>query len=511
MQVAELIQRAGRKHGDAVAVEDDHGQRSFAEIAERSARLANALLGLGLEPGDRVLDLQSNAVSYVESDFGISTAGMCRVALNYRLSPADWLRIAEDCGARTLILAERFRDVVEDLKAAVDHVVVIGEAGPGELAYESLLAAADAAPPRLDITPEHLISLNYSSGTTGSPKGAMRTHRNRIASLVNMSMDVLGGIPAPDDAWCHAGPITHASGLFVLPHFFHGTRQVLLPTWDTGRFVEAVTERGITGTVLVPTMVARLLADESVTAEQMAGLRRLVYAGAPMPPEQIRRAMERLTPNLLQMYGLVEAIPPVTVLRPVDHHEAVRSNPEVLASAGVPAFGVELKVVDEDGVEVPVGELGEVLTRGDHVMRGYWGIDDGTAAKAVVEGWLHTGDLGRMDEQGRLYLVDRKGDMIISGGYNIYPREVEDVIAELDGVAEVAVVGMEDPDWGQRVVAVYRRRPEAEVDGAAIVAHCAERLAGYKKPKEVHEVDAFPLSSTGKISKKDLKLQLADG
>jgi acyl-CoA synthetase (AMP-forming)/AMP-acid ligase II len=229
-----------------------------------------------------------------------------------------------------------------------------------------------------------------------------------------------------------------------------------------------------------------------------------------MPPEQMRRASELITPRLVQYYGLVEAIPPVTVLDAADHARGLADHPELLTSAGRAALGVELRVVDEDDRPVPCGETGEVVTRGDHVMAGYWNAESRTdLAKTVADGWLHTGDIGRMTEDGHLWLVDRVGDMIISGGYNIYPREVEEVVAEMPAVAEVAVVGVADPDWGQRVVAVVTARAGATVDEAAVVEHCRSRMASYKKPKEVLVVDAFPLNSTGKIAKRVLRDQLS--
>jgi acyl-CoA synthetase (AMP-forming)/AMP-acid ligase II len=257
-------------------------------------------------------------------------------------------------------------------------------------------------------------------------------------------------------------------------------------------------------------MVARLVALPGVSPERLGGLRMLGYAGAPMPPEQMRAAHERLTPNLVQYYGLVEAIPPVTVLDADDHARGLADQPELLSSAGRPALGVELAVVDESGSPLPAGEVGEVVTRGDHVMPGYWDASGRTdLGKAVVDGWLHTGDLGRLDAAGRLSLVDRKGDMIITGGYNVYPREVEDVIAEVPGVHEVAVLGVDDPEWGQRVTALYTVHAGSAVSADQVLDHCRGRLASYKKPKDVRRVDEFPLSSTGKIAKKVLREQLA--
>ena len=506
MDIGTLVTRAAQRFGDRVAVEGPDGDRTFAQLGDRVARIANSLLAQGLRPGDRVLDLQRNSTTYLETDLAIRAAGLVRAALNYRLHPSDWERIAADSGARGLVYDPAFEEQTEALRSGIDVVVCTGD-GPG-LSLEKLIADAPAGriPAR---EPDALCGLHYSSGTTGHPKGAQRTHRNWMASVVNMTHDVLGGPPGPHDCYVHAGPITHTSGLFVLPFLVAGARQVVQPAWDPEGFVVAVRERGATHTAIVPTMVARLLAS-GADRDDLRGLKMLGYAGAPMPPEQMRQAHDRLTPNLVQYYGLVEAIPPVTVLDASDHARGLAGEPDLLTSAGRPALGVEIAVVDEDGREVPPGETGEVVTRGDHVMAGYWNADRrDDLSKSVVAGWLHTGDVGRLSADGHLWLVDRKGDMIISGGYNIYPREVEDVIAEVPSVAEVAVVGVADQDWGQRVVALVTARPGESVDPDAVLAHCRERMASYKKPKEVRVVTELPLNSTGKIAKKVLREQLA--
>ena len=499
MDVGRLVARAARRFADRIAVDGPQGQQTYAQLGDRVTRLARGLLSLGLQPGDRVLDLQTNQNTYIETDLATASAGLVRVALNYRLHPDDWARIAEDCGAVALIYDARFAEQTEALRNGMKHVVAIGDA-PG-IDYERLISGTSAEPLNLDIAPDALVSLNYTSGTTGRPKGVRRTHRNRMASLVAMTFDVLGGIPGPDDVYLHAGPITHTSGLFVLPFLAAGARQLIHPKYDPQAVVESVKHQGVTHTALVPTMIARLLALPDI--EPLSTLKMLGYAGAPMPAEQIRQAHQKLTPNLVQYYGLVEAIPPVTVLDAADHAKGLSDQPELLTSAGRPCFGVEVRVVDSDGTPLPPGEIGEVITRGDHVMLGYWGAA-GDAVKAVRDGWLHTGDLGRLDAEGRLWLVDRKGDMIITGGYNVYPREVEDAIAEVPGVSQVAVVGVSDPEWGQRIVALYTGTASED----AIAAHCRATLASYKKPKEIRRVDSFPLNSTGKIAKNVLRAEL---
>ncbi|HEX6935146.1 MAG TPA: AMP-binding protein, partial [Actinomycetes bacterium] len=326
MDVGQIVARAARRFARQVAVEGPDRTLTFAELGDRVARLANGLRALGLQPGDRVLDLQSNSTTYLETDLAIRAASLVRVALNYRLHPSDWARIADDAGAVALLYDARFAEQTEDLRSGLGHgrVVVVGD-GPGT-AYEDILRRA-AATPLPPVDADALCGLHYSSGTTGHPKGAQRTHRNWLASLVNMTVDVIGAPPAPGDVYAHAGPITHTSGLFVLPFLATGATQLVMPSWDPEAFVDAVEHRGVTHTAMVPTMVARLLALPDMDRSRLAGLRMLGYAGAPMPPEQMRQAYDRLTPHLVQYYGLVEAIPPVTLLDAADHERGLRSEP----------------------------------------------------------------------------------------------------------------------------------------------------------------------------------------
>lgn len=514
MDVGTIVARSMRRYRDRIAVEGPEGSITFGEIGSRIFQLARALKELGLVEGDRVLDLQSNQNTYIESDLGISSAGLCRVALNYRLHPTDWVRITKDCGAKVLIMDAKFWDEAGPVREIVDHIILINGDHDGTINYENFLANQSTEPLLLAVNPDSLVSLNYSSGTTGNPKGAIRTHRNRLASLGNIVTDIFGRTLNENDCWVHAGPVTHTSGLFVLPYFAFGAKQIVQAKYEPEALVEAIQDRGANATALVPTMVARLLAMEDMTREKMSNLKMLGYAGAPMPPEQIRQCYDRITKKMVQYYGLVEAIPPVTVLSVADHELGLFTDPEILTSAGNPCTTVEIRIVDEAGKDVAQGEIGEVITRGDHVMRGYYGAagSDPTVTKAVRDGWLHTGDLGRLDLENRLFLVDRKGDMIISGGYNIYPREIEDVIAEVSDISEVAVMGVFDAEWGQRVVAMVTLTPNATAKGGDLVnkvlEHCKSRMATYKKPKEVLIVDSFPLNSTGKIAKKVLKQEL---
>jgi acyl-CoA synthetase (AMP-forming)/AMP-acid ligase II len=504
MFVSTLLARAVERWPRRPALVDGDRVLTYAALGDRVGRLANALRGLGLEPGDGVLDLQSNSHTYVETDLALGVAGLVRVAVNNRLTVDEWSYIAENSGARALVYGKGYAGAAEDLRDRVPSLeVLVGVDGTGPgAAYETLLERSSPRASAARSGGDTLVSLNYSSGTTGRPKGCMRTARNRYASTQDMLLSLFGGALGPDDVWLHAGPITHASGLFVLPHIAAGASQVVLSRFDPEEVVRVLHARGVTGTVLVPTMLERVLAALPAAvdpAQRFPALRRVTYAGAPMAPERIEVARDALAGRLVQFYGLVEAIPPVTVLAADEHAER-----RLLPSAGRAVLGVALDVVGEDGATVPPGEIGELVVGGDHVMAGYWGLDDATG-KAIRDGWLWTGDMAHRDGDGYVTLVDRKGDMIITGGYNVFPREIEEVLAEDPAVAEVAVVGVPDADWGEAVTAFVVAAGGADVDLPRLQELCASRLSSFKKPKTIRVVDDLPKTATGKIARKAVR------
>ncbi|MGH2945016.1 MAG: AMP-binding protein [Solirubrobacteraceae bacterium] len=501
MFVSTLLARAAARWPERTAVVDGDIRLTYRELAARVLRLANGLAGLGLEPGDRVLDLQRNGHTYVETDLACAVAGVVRVPVNVRLTPAEWSYIAANAGARGLVYGEEFEDAVGELLdlPGLKVCVGIGGGGPG-WDYEDLLSRSSATAPSHREAPDDIVSLNYSSGTTGKPKGCIRTAANRHASTVDTLLSIYEGTLAGDDVFLHAGPLTHASGLFVLPHIAVGATQLILRRFDAEEVRGTLESSRVTATVLVPTMLERLLATfGGEEPPRLPALRRLAYAGAPMPPDRIARAHDLLAGRLVQFYGLVEAIPPLTVLSPADHDvEHLR------ASAGRPVLGAALDVVDEAGRSLPLRQPGELMVGGLHVMDGYWADEEATV-KSVRDGWLHTGDIAWLGEDGYVRLVDRKADMIITGGFNVMPREVELVLGEADGVAEVAVVGLPDPAWGEAVTAFVVPAAGATLDSSGLLEHCAARLSGFKKPKRIEIVSDLPRASTGKVSRSALR------
>ncbi|HEV2030423.1 MAG TPA: AMP-binding protein [Candidatus Dormibacteraeota bacterium] len=499
MDVGSILERTTSLYPDRPAVIDGDRTIRYRELDDRVNRLANAMLGSGLKPGDRVIDLQHNAHQYIEADLALSRAGLVRVPVNTRLTSADWAFIANDSKARGLIYGEGFAGAAEELLDRLGGLdVVVGvEQGPG-LRYEELLAAASPNPNRARRSPSELVSINYSSGTTGRPKGCMRTVGNRLASTVDFLVNLFEGGLSSLDVWLHAGPITHASGLFVLPHIAMGACQVVLSKFDPLEAVGLVEKHHVTGTVWVPTMIERVIAND-LSGHDLASLRRVAYAGSPMAPDRIRAANAMLAGRMVQFYGMVEAIPPLTVLTQKDHDE--RGAGTRLGSAGRPCLGVELEIVGEDGAPVATGNVGELVVGGEHVMAGYWGMEEATG-KALRDGRLWTGDMAWRDDGGYITIVDRKNDMIISGGYNVYPREVEDLLKTDPSVADAVVLGVPDPDWGQAVTAVVVVRSGTAPDRDRLFDLCRRGLAQFKRPKRIDFVDSIPQTPAGKINRK---------
>jgi acyl-CoA synthetase (AMP-forming)/AMP-acid ligase II len=473
MRIGELIRRAGATFGAAPALVDDRRTMSFAEFDEATDRLGNALLASGFEPGDRVAVLLPNSVESVVAYYGLVKAGLVRVPLNARETPTEHAHKLADSQARGLIHGGAAPGEVE---RSID---------PDEL--EALMRKGSSAPCTVELALDDPYRLAYSGGTTGKPKGVVLTTRTELAEVTNFLLDMLPDV-GPGDVMLHAAPVTHGSGAFVLPHLVRGAASVIMTKFDAGGFLEAAERHRATATFLVPTMIAMLLEEPNAASADLA-LRRLCYGGAPIAPTVLERALNTLGPVFVQTYGQAEAPLCITLLRPEDHDRA--------GSAGRPYTLVEMAVVGDDGVPVAAGETGEVVTRGQHVMAGYWRNPEATAAAIGPDGWLRTGDMGRLDDDGFLYLVDRRNDMIISGGFNVYPREVEDTLKSHPAVLEAVAVGLPDEKWGERVAAAVTTR--TPVDAADLEAFCAERMAGYKRPRRLEVWDDIPLSPVGKV------------
>ena len=499
MNIANHMVRAGLTHGERPAVaRADAVLLSYQALAERVARLAGGITcRLGLKPGDRVALTMKNCPQYLEILYACWHAGLVVVPVNAKLHPSEFAYILENAGARLCFATADLADTAATLVGgALESVVAV----PGK-EYEKLMASEPSS--LVAREPDDSAWLFYTSGTTGKPKGATLTHRSLLSMCFCYFADVDPG--GPWKAILHAAPMSHGSGLYSLPHVTQASCHVVP---ESGGFdvdeVYAVIRRwpGISF-FAAPTMVKRLL--DHPRDEDTANLKTIIYGGGPMYVEDCRAGLDRFGPKLSQLYGQGESPMTITALNASAH--AATEHPrwlERLASAGVPQSVVEVQVADADDHPLPPGELGEVLVRGDSVMSGYWSDPEATAS-TLRGGWLHTGDLGVFDEDGFLTLKDRSKDVIISGGANIYPREVEEVLLRHPGVAQASVIGRPDREWGEAVVAYVVPATGAGIDTSDLDDFCLQHIARFKRPRDYRVLDSLPKNNYGKILKTALR------
>ncbi|UNK71501.1 AMP-binding protein [Microbacterium sp. H1-D42] len=500
--IGDVVDAAARLHTRRVAVRDAQGELTFAELRSRAHRLADSLLRAGLLPGDRVLEAVPNSTDVIVTDLALALAGLVRVPLNPRLGSREWRAIASDSGARALIVDDRIRGadgerITHELRTETTVRVDAGE-------LDALVAAGSVDARLPTSSPDDLIGLAYSSGTTGTPKGARRTHRMRLASMRAMLRDVLA--PTGDvDAYLHAGPAIHTSGLFVLPMLALGAVQVMAQHPTPSAIAATIAAEHITHLAIVPSVIDALTRLPQAERSAFAGVRMLAYAGAPMAPVLIRRAAELLTDRLVQYYGLVEAMPPLTVLTIDDHRRGLRGAPRLLTSAGHVVPGVRIEILGGESI-------GEVAVSGPMVTAGYWNAAERTdLGKAVQGGALLTGDIGTL-EGDVLWLTDRRSDMLISGGYNVYPSEVEVAVASSAGIRSVAVVGLPDERWGQRIALAYTTAGGDDLSDAQQreLGDRLAHLARHKRPKVCRHLSELPLGATGKVDRRAVVSRLLE-
>ena len=484
--------------------------------SSRSARLANALLDAGASAENPAATLLPNTLEFVEVDVACTRAGVTRLGISDRLSADECRYLLSDSEAAVLVSTPALLEpLAGDLPDSLRLVLVVGgEAGPlGEgpiplFRYEEALSRASGSltvAPVPASTPNYIL---YTSGTTGRPKGATHTHGSRAASTLNMLASELA--LGPRSVMVHAGPLTHGSGSKIISFLAAGGANVVLPKFTPEAFAQAVADEGGTHTFLVPTMIQRLLEAGDAVAVQVSAMEQISFGGSPISAALFLRAIDSFGPILTQVYGSCEAPHPVTLLRPQDYGGADASD-SVLTSAGRVAYGIDAMFVDDDGAEVPYGELGELLIRAANLMQGYWHNEAATDDVFTDDGWYRAGDLATVDDKGYVTFQDRKRDLIISGGLNVYPSEVERAIAEHPRVREVAVVGAPDAEWGEAVVAYVVATDGDQLDASEIIEWTRERLAHYKKPQRVEFLERLPLGSSNKVLKRELRDKLWQG
>jgi len=521
VNLGRLLTQARRRIPSAPAISQGARTLSYADFDDRSDALAHALADRGLRQGDRVAVLLANAPELLETMFACFKAGYGFVPLNAKFRPDEVSYHLQDSGAAALVVDAAGGDVAVQADTGDTALIAVGDPRDGFAEYESLVQGATGrGSVAVDVDRDDVAWLFYTSGTTGRPKGAILTHG--VLDFVTASW--LADLTPMDErsVTLHAAPLTHGAGFHALATTARGAHHVLTPagSFDPAGILALMRSAGVTCTWLVPTQIVMLTDHLAGRRADLPGLRHIVYGGAAFAPADLKVALEVFGPRLVQLYGQGETPMTATVLPPEDHASALAGDrSERLASAGFARPGMDVRIHDGDDRELPAGEVGEVVVRGPAVMTGYWQRPAETAA-ALRHGWLHTGDLGRMDERGYVYLLDRAKDMIISGGSNVYAVEVEAVLTEHPAVREVAVVGVPDRTWGELVVAVVVPEERADQPDRPLAvaspeltgqweAHCREQLATYKRPRRYVLLDALPRNAYGKVPKRVLREQLA--
>ena len=509
MNASQLLTKSARTFPENPALV--HGPKSltYAQFNTRANRLANTLCRLGIKQGDTVAVLQYNYPETLESIFACFKTGCGCVPINFRLHPNEFAFIIDHSEAKAVILSPEFNEAIISIRDRIPkarHLITLSDAEGELLDYEEILSAESDQFRDADTQPDDLAWLFYTSGTTGMPKGAMLTHRNLMAMTMNFYADICPGF-GPDDVILHAAPLSHGSGLYALPNIGKAATNVILASksFDPELVLKTIQEYRVTNMFVAPTMIKLMVESNAVDRYDHGSLKALNYGGAPMLVEDLKQAMAKLGPCLVQLFGQAESPMTITYLPHRDH--ALEGGPEQmkrLASAGLPRTDVEVKIFDGNDKELPPGETGEIVTRSDLVMKGYWRNPEATA-ETIKGGWLHTGDMGYMDERGYLFIMDRSKDMIISGGENIYPREIEEVLIKHAAIREVAVIGIPDPKWGEAIKAVVSLLPGQSATEEDLISFCKNNIASYKKPKSVDFMDELPKNNYGKILKRDLR------
>jgi acyl-CoA synthetase (AMP-forming)/AMP-acid ligase II len=494
MNLGYLVTRAARYWGARVAVKDDFKTLTYSELEDRTNRLAHALNDLGLSEGDRVAVLAWNRSEIVEAEVALFKGGFTRVPINARLSEDEVAHVCRDSAVKVLLTDQAHLSAAEKALAGADSLTTLLVMGDS---YETALQQAAITPVYVDLNPDDVMVHHYTSGSSGVLKAAMQTARNRCEILRKITFRSRL-FPDTPEVFLHVGPITHVSGMALMPLLSQGHTNVILSRFDVDHYLSTAQREKVTQTYLVPTMINRILAAPNRGDFDLSALKMIRYGAAPISPARLREAVAFFGPILNQSYGAGETCSSVTILTEADHALAMTDRPELFQSCGRALFETEVKVVDEAGQDLPANQPGELVVRGDDVMAGYYNAPELTAP-VLKDGYYHTGDIAYIDETGYIFIVDRKKDMIVTGGFNVYPNEVEHALFEHPDVFEACVVGVPDQDLGEAVKAVVVPRAGIDIDSDGLIAHCKDKLGKFKKPHSVEVVPELPKNDAGKI------------
>ncbi|MCA0301413.1 MAG: fatty acid--CoA ligase [Proteobacteria bacterium] len=500
--LADIVRRHAAERPDAPALVHAGRTTSYGALDRAASRVANGLVAEGLKRGSRVAHLDKSSDQFFELLFGASKAGAAMVSVNWRLAAPEVQHIVNDARAEILFVGEEFFPVIEKIRdelKTVRTVVTLGARHPGWKTYEAWRDRHGDSDPMLPASPDDTAVQFYTSGTTGLPKGAELTNRNFSWMMPRWTRTWLFG-PGVPNLVCL--PMFHIGGAgWGIAGLYSGATNHVMREFVPAEILETIQRERIEVIILVPAMILFLVQAPQIRETDLSSLKLIVYGAAPIPSELLRQAMQIFPCGFQQVYGLTETTGAITLLPPEDHDP---NDPKKLLSCGYAQEGVELRIVGDDGQDLAPGQVGEIAVRSPQVMGGYWNLPDATK-RAIQGDWFFTGDAGYLDDKGYLFIYDRVKDMIVSGGENIYPAEVESALFGHPAVADVAVIGVPDPRWGEAVKAVIVRKPGAELREGELIDWARERIAGYKLPKSVDFIEALPRNPTGKILKRELR------
>lgn len=507
--LAGIVRQHAAGQPDAIAFTFGEETLSYEALHEGSNRTANGLIALGVKRGDRIAYLGKNHHLYFEVLVAAAKIGAVMTPVNWRLAPPEIAYVLNDSQARIAFVGEGFTDLAERTGGALKHVetvIAIDAPGSGQTDYRSWRDGFADTAPDFSAGPDDEALQLYTSGTTGNPKGAVMTNRSIHASRASSRPgETLRDWqkPVPGEVTLLAMPCFHISGTGTgIGTMFNGTSAIVLPEYDPTKALDLIENYNISKIFMVPAAIQIMLNHPRVAEVDFSRLKYITYGASPIPLELMKAAMDRFGCGFVQMYGMTETSGTIVTLDPEDHDP--RGNPK-MRSVGKPLPGVEVKIIDEAGKAVGPNEVGEIATRSEQNMRGYWNLPEATAKTIDEEGWLRTGDAGYLDEDGYLYIHDRVKDMIISGGENVYPAEVENAVYSHPKVADVAVIGVPDEKWGEAVKACVVVKKGETLSEAEVIAHARQHIAGYKCPKSVDFIEALPRNPSGKILRRELR------
>jgi acyl-CoA synthetase (AMP-forming)/AMP-acid ligase II len=514
MVVGDIIKRNAKWFGDKLAFKDEERTITFKHANERSNALLYGLMDLGIKKGGKVAVVLPNCVEYLEILFGLPKAGVVPVTLNWHLLGRELEYLINNSESETIILCPEVEEIIKSIRQRLDRVknyIVVDRTAKSRsdmLNYEKLIESSPTAEIPVEVSESDIANILYSSGTTGRPKGIMLTNKNVMTNLINLGLELQ---PKLTDKFFTALPLFHVGGLFhAMLFFWFGCSVITRKKFDAKATLETINVERPSVVQLVPAMLNMVINHPDLGNYDLSCVDLMLYGGSPIALPQLTRAIEVFDCKFIQAGGLTEGTCVSVQLRPEDH---VLEGPERvirrLRSAGRALKLCEVKIVDEQGREVPPNTLGELVVKGDTVMEGYWKLPESTA-ETIVDGWLHTGDICMQDEDGYVYYVDRLKDMICRGGENIYPKEIEEVIATHPSVYEVAVIGVPDERLQEEIMALVVLKSGKTLTGTEIVDLCSQNLASYKRPRYVKFVEELPKTASGKVLKTELKREYKD-